>query len=209
MKRGSYNRPLRKIGKTRGKQDQLVRKKDPFFGLQDLANRFNRLRAPETLAPQEREPWVLAERIADCVVADSTPEPDEYTTILTRRSPSLESAINLFNFDARNVPVRLSLSLPRKGDKREVLPIISPQLDSTAPDTAWSAILLWWFFFHEKGWKRMHRCRVCKKWIVARARNMVMRYCPTCSPDKYWTWKQRITSPNYGKRKNPRKGVQR
>lgn len=217
MKKGSYNR-RRPAGRKPGKkQDQLVRKKrrqDPFAGLQYIADQLNALRTPEKLGSDERDAWDLAERVASGVVPDPLYKPDtEHTTILGRVSPpSLETAVDRFNMYFAHDPVRLCLWPPAKGYDLEVLPGFEAPKESKAPRTAMTAAFLWWHFFHDEGWKRVHRCQECRKWIVARGRNKVIRFC---SPDctwKHWNWKQRENHPNranaIGARKR-KKGIQR
>jgi hypothetical protein len=197
MKRGSYNRRSQEAGKTSKKLPQLVGRKDPFFGLQYLADQFNQLRTPEKLASDELDAWGQAEWVASGVVADPQPKLKEGTTILTRGLPlSLETAIELFNFSFENALVRLCLWPPKKGYELEVLPGMDIPRDSKAPLRAHVAIALWWHFFREEGWKRMHRCQVCRNWIVARGRNKVICYCSPGCTWKHWDWKQRGNHPS-------------
>ena len=144
------------------------------------------------------------------VVPDPHHKQEEFTTLLTQESPpSLEKAIDYFNAFFRNDLVRLCLWTRKKGDGFVVLPGMEAPRNSKAPLVSEAASVLWWHFFHDEGWERMHRCRLCRKWIVAKGRNKVIRYCRRgCSSDKYWTWKRRHQSPKFGKRKKHKKGVQ-
>lgn len=190
-------------------RDRSVGKNDPFFGLEYLANRFNELRSNNQLAPDEREAWELAERVASAVVPDLHRSKEEFTTIMTQGSPpSLKKAIEYFNDFFPHDPVRLCLWSRKHGNKIIVRPGMVPPKNSRYPHMAEAASILWWHFFHDEGWERMHRCQVCPKWIVARGRNKIKRYCSDCGSDSYWTWERRHKSPKFGKRKKHKKGVQ-
>ena len=71
------------------------------------------------------------------------------------------------------------------------------------------ALILWQFYFSDRGWQRLKRCDNCGKWFADGGKNKMGRFCEECRVGtKWWTWKRRREAGHgTGKRKAKRRRV--
>lgn len=173
--------------------------------LQELADRLNELDTNRNLPVRYRKAWELARAVATCMV------PDPRLEISTRASgqvdgelPTAESftkAIEMFHSSFKRPAVLLHVDgdMTNAGLEFTIGAKLPGRWESSSDG---AAAMLWAYFFFGSGWKRLKRCQVCAAWIVAKAKNKIVRFCPKCDRWKYWSYERRLHSPNFRRRQS-------
>jgi hypothetical protein len=133
-----------------------------------------------------RDAWTKAQSVVQCVEAGG--HPSRRTRLGSQDvTRSLEKAAWLFRGLEEQCCARLQIRVRGSGKRRTLtlIPDVSPASDRD-PYTA-ATVLLWKFFFHADGYRRLKVCRQCVSWFVDQGKNKKAIFCSRACADAWWT----------------------
>jgi hypothetical protein len=98
----------------------------------------------------------------------------------------LAQAVDLFNAQARQLPVLMQVELAPKDPHSFLAP-----LDRGGDRQGDMLRHLWWYYFHGNVWTRLKRCPVCRAWFVDTSKNKVTARCSARCTAQWWSRSRR------------------
>lgn len=158
---------------VRGREAFIRRKQvlaSPLGGLQIIAGHLNELTGLRSqfvesdrpsFVKDEVDAWELAERIV---------------------SQPLAQAVDLFNEEARSLPMLLQAELVQ-GETSTFI-ASSAKHGNRREDVLRN---LWWYYFPKNDWRRLKNCLVCHNWFVDTSKNRVTVRCSSECTAQWWS----------------------